>query len=155
MSAESKLYERLGVAGYIAPISLSTAAASATSIPTNSADMRVSDKALAVVEVGTGYDATITAVVQYGSAAYNASGVATAFSWTAYNSAASNSGGSSSIFGVEIDTSDMPSTHPYLRLIVTGDMATTQTIPVSAVIVVAENRYDTVSTQLSNIVTVD
>jgi hypothetical protein len=155
MSAESKLYERLGVAGYIVPTTLSTASVSATSIPTDSTKMKVADKALAIVKVGAGFDATITAVVQYGSAAYNASGSATAISWTSYNSAASNSGGSSSIFGIEVDSSDMPHTHPYLRLLVTSDAATTQTIPISAVILTSENRYNDADTELDSVVEVE
>jgi len=155
MSAESKLYERLGVVSYILPVSLATDGASATSVPTNSTDMRVSDKALAIVSVGEGYDATITAVVEYGSAAYNASGVATNFAWTASNSAASNSGGSSTVFGIEIDSSALPSTHPYIRLIVTGDVADDETIPVSAVILTSENRYNDADTELNTVVEVE
>jgi hypothetical protein len=155
MSAESKLYERLGVAGYILPVALSSAGASGTSVPTNSTDMRVSDKALAIVEVGTGYDATVTAVVEYGSAAYNSAGSATNFAWTASNSAASSSGGSSSIFGIEIDSSALPHTHPYIRLIVTADVTGDDTIPISAVILTSENRYNDADTELDSVVEVE
>jgi hypothetical protein len=155
MSTESRLYERLGVQGRVASTTLSSATSAATSIPTDSVDMRVADKALAVVQVGSDSDNTCTAYVDYGSAAYNTAGSATAFAWTQYNTAATATGGSGEVIGIEVNSTDLPTTHPYMRIRVTSTLANDDELTVSGLIVTSNNRYETVDTLLDSVTEVD
>jgi len=155
MSTEAKLYERLGVAASVTPQSLSSGTTAATSIPTDSVDMRVADKALAIVSVGSEADYTVTAKVEYGSASYNTAGSATAFAWSAVNTAATNTGGTNSIIGIEVDGIALPSTHPYLRIIATASPTGADTLSISGTVVTYGNRYKTVPTELDSVTEVE
>lgn len=154
---EDRIYKRLNVASNILPSRLTTANTAFTSIPTNAVDMRVADKALAIVQIGTSTATpNATARIEYGSAAYNTAGAATAFSWTAYNTAATNTCGSNSEIGIEVSAVDMPATHPYLRLVVAcDDMANNDALLVNATIITSGNRYKPTSGILDSVTTVD
>ncbi len=155
MSTESRLYERLGVQGYVQPVSLSSGSTESTSIPTDSVDMRYADKALAIVAIGSDSDNDVTVYVDYGSAAYNSAGSATDIAWSAVDSAATNSGGSGDVIGIEVQAQALPSTHPYMRIRVTASPTGADTITVSGTILTQNNRYLTVPTELDSVTEVD
>jgi hypothetical protein len=155
MSTESRLYERIGVTGRVVSTTLSSATSAATSIPTDSVYMRTADKALAVVQVGSDSDNTVTMYVDYGSAAYNSAGSATAFAWSQVNTAATATGGSGEVIGIEVNSTDLPSTHPYMRIRVTSTLATTNELTVSGMIITGNHRYLTVPTLLDSVTEVD
>lgn len=155
MSTESRLYERIGVTARVVSTTLSSATSAATSIPTDAVDMRVADKALALVQIGSEGDHTATVYVDYGSAAYNTAGSATAFAWSQVNTAATNTGGSGEVIGIEVTATDLPSTHPYLRIRIASTLTSTNTLTVSGVILTGNHRYLTVPTLLDSVTEID